>query len=360
MRALVGLCLGSLVPTDQAVLMEFIPRKHRGTFMGLMNIFFSAGAIFVCLLAWATLENIEPSKAWRYFVGISGAPGVLVFLSRIMIPESPRFLMVNGQMDQAFRILKDVARYNRTFVPNGTLVNYNADPSGRKFSTIEQITKLFSPQLARTTILLIIIWFGLSYGNYGFGFLIPTEMLKKRSGDADSAINKYLNVYSKTLIVISVGVFGFVIVSLIMDKIGRRFLMCVSLLVGGVLVACLAISTNSIFVLVLSTIINLISTIPWAVIYTYTPEVYPTVIRATGVGLCSAFARLAGTVTPLIGTMMYDADRIYPFVSFGVVLVIAGFCAALLPIETLGRVLQDEVEKKDDEVIENPRQENVE
>jgi putative MFS transporter len=80
--------------------------------MGLMNIFWSAGAIYVCVLAWAILPNLDPNYGWKYFVGLSAAPGVLIFLSRLYVPESPRFFMVTNQMDKAFEIVREVARFN--------------------------------------------------------------------------------------------------------------------------------------------------------------------------------------------------------------------------------------------------------
>jgi MFS family permease len=82
---------------------------------------------------------------------------------------------------------------------------------------------------------------------------------------------------------------------------------------------------------------------PWGVIYAYTPEVYPTTLRTTGVGLCAFFTRLAGTITPLFGTTLLSYGFMYPFISYGIALLIAGICSLLLPIETLNRELQDEV-----------------
>ena len=66
-------------------------------------------------------------------------------------------------------------------------------------------------------------------------------------------------------------------------------------------------------------------------------------MRTTGVGLCAFFTRLAGTLTPLFGTTLLQYGFMYPFMTYGAALLIAGVCSALLPIETLNRELQDEV-----------------
>jgi putative MFS transporter len=202
-----------------------------------------------------------------------------------------------------------------------------------------QVLQLFSPSLRRTTILLLIMWFGLSYGSWGFAFLIPIEF----QGESGNAFRSS-SVYTQSLIVIGVGIFGFSLVSIVMDRVGRRPLLTVTFLIAGVLTSCIAINSNRTFVLVIATCVNFVSCFPWAVMYTYTPEVFPTVIRATGMGVCSAFTRLAGTITPIVGEVLLRENRVYPFLTFGIALCISGICAALLPIETLGRVLEDGVQ----------------
>ena len=86
---------------------------------------------------------------------------------------------------------------------------------------------------------------------------------------------------------------------------------------------------------------NFFLQIPWSVIYTYTPEVYPTAIRATGMGSCSAFTRIGGTITPIAGTTMLAKAFYVPFLTFGLALIVAGICAIFLPYETLGSKLKD-------------------
>jgi putative MFS transporter len=212
---------------------------------------------------------------------------------------------------------------------------------------VHQVLQLFSPSLRRTTILLLIIWFGLSYGSWGFAFILPLEFAGGNTFRSSS-------VYTQTLLVISVGIVGFSVVSVIMDKIGRRPLLAVTFITAGLLTCSIAISSNQTLVLIVATIVNFVSCFPWAVLYTYTPEVFPTVVRATGMGVCSAFTRLAGTITPLVGEVLLRENRVYPFLTFGIALCISGICSAFLPIETLGRVLQDGVDDKDSMFQQQP------
>jgi hypothetical protein len=78
------------------------------------------------------------------------------------------------------------------------------------------------------------------------------------------------------------------------------------------------------------------------VVYTYTPEVYPTQFRATGMGAASVWTRIAGTITPIAGNVMLErVGFMLPFVTFGISFTIAGFLSFFLPVETLGRPLDD-------------------
>ncbi|NXV27494.1 S22AD protein, partial [Rissa tridactyla] len=73
--------------------------------------------------------------------------------------------------------------------------------------------------------------------------------------------------------------------------------------------------------------------------YVYSAELFPTVIRQTGVGLCSMLARVAGIMAPLIG-LLTQYHRAIPMAIFGSVPMVGGLFCFLLP-ETCGVDLAD-------------------
>jgi len=127
---------------------------------------------------------------------------------------------------------------------------------------------------------------------------------------------------------------------------GRKVLMGIFFIITGILTVLTGIWDNAIYILVMSSIVNIGSAAPWAIIYMYTPEVYPTMLRTTGMGACAMFTRIAGTLTPMFGTTLLSLGFFWPFLSYGIALCIAGILAFLLPIETRGRELQDEITKE--------------
>ena len=58
-------------------------------------------------------------------------------------------------------------------------------------------------------------------------------------------------------------------------------------------------------------------------------------------GTCSVFTRLAGTITPMFGSLLLETGYFIPFLTYGVALVIAGVCSLCLRTETLNSSLQD-------------------
>ncbi|NXJ82731.1 S22AD protein, partial [Trogon melanurus] len=90
---------------------------------------------------------------------------------------------------------------------------------------------------------------------------------------------------------------------------------------------------------VLAVIGKFTSTAAFSTSYVYAAELFPTVIRQTGVGLCSTMARVAGVIAPLM-LLLNQYHRAIPMAIFGSVPVVVGVLCLLLP-ETRGADLAD-------------------
>ena len=76
--------------------------------------------------------------------------------------------------------------------------------------------------------------------------------------------------------------------------------------------------------------------IMWGVIYAYSPEVFSSSCRGTGVGLASGLSRIFGSIAPLVtGVLLGMGMNVPLYVSAGSI-GLAGVCMVLLPIETRG------------------------
>ncbi|MFN3346446.1 MAG: MFS transporter, partial [Candidatus Bipolaricaulaceae bacterium] len=114
MRALIGFGMGGALPADYALFAEFLPVDRRGRNLVLMEGFWAVGALAAAGAAWAVI----PKFGWRPFFALAALPGILAYYVLRHVPESPRFLVVRGQAEQAWEVLARIAHSNGRSFPN--------------------------------------------------------------------------------------------------------------------------------------------------------------------------------------------------------------------------------------------------
>jgi MFS family permease len=118
LRATVGFGVGGLtVPFD--LLAEFLPSKERGQFLLLIEVFWTMGSLFVAGMAWAMLDR----TSWRVLAYITAIPVIIsCAISLLFLPESPRWLMEQGRLEEAEQVINEAAKVNGTEVEPFKLV----------------------------------------------------------------------------------------------------------------------------------------------------------------------------------------------------------------------------------------------
>jgi MFS family permease len=208
----------------------------------------------------------------------------------------------------------------------------------------EVLADFFGPLYLRRTLVVWVIWFAAYFVNYGLSIWLPTVYRTVFQLPLDVALR-----YG--LITQVVGLLGTLICALTIDHVGRRLWFAVSFAAATLALAALAMSPapTAQQVLVSMTIAYFfVSTINIGV-YLYTPELYPTRVRALGVGTATAWLRLASIIGPIVVGQMIGA-RLTPaqipdlpkvFLAFAAVAAIAALITALFAVETKGRVLEE-------------------
>jgi MFS family permease len=208
----------------------------------------------------------------------------------------------------------------------------------------EVLADFFGPLYLRRTLVVWVIWFAAYFVNYGLSIWLPTVYRTVFQLPLDVSLR-----YG--LITQVVGLLGTLICALTIDHVGRRLWFAVSFAAATLALAALAMSPapTAQQVLVSMTIAYFfVSTINIGV-YLYTPELYPTRVRALGVGTATAWLRLASIIGPIVVGQMIGA-RLTPaqipdlpkvFLAFAAVAAIAALITALFAVETKGRVLEE-------------------
>jgi MFS family permease len=85
----------------------------------------------------------------------------------------------------------------------------------------------------------------------------------------------------------------------------------------------------------------------FSVIYIYTPEMYPTVIRSIALGACGSVSRIGGMATPFISNMLESIDSRIPMIIYSLVCILSAILVLFLPIETNGKKMSETIEEKE-------------
>ncbi|GJZ02139.1 organic cation/carnitine transporter 7 isoform X1 [Tanacetum coccineum] len=201
LRCLVGIGLGG-GPVLSSWFLEFIPAPSRGTWMVVFSAFWTVGTIFEASVAWFVM----PTLGWRWLLGFSSLPSLLLLIFYRVVPESPRYLCLKGRTTEALTILEKVAKTNGQTLPPGILVSDHEIELSEKSTESEDAhllpqTKfidekpqiidhskkdvstlglLFSPELVKPTLLLWVVFFGNAFSYYGL-VLLTTELHNGRN-----------------------------------------------------------------------------------------------------------------------------------------------------------------------------------
>ncbi|XP_077143822.1 solute carrier family 22 member 6-B-like isoform X2 [Ranitomeya variabilis] len=287
---------------------------------------------------WDLVCNQRRMRQLAQSIYMSGVlVGSIVFggLSDKWIPESSRWLILGGKYEQAIKDLKKVARINRRMEDGEKLsvetIKYDMQREinaacGSKYSVLDLIK---TPVVRRISFCICCTWFSTSFAYYGLA------MDLQKFG---------LSIYIVQIIFGTVDIPAKFFSYFVMTYIGRRVLQAGSLILAGIAIlvnifvpeefqtvrtsmavfgkGCLAASFNC--------------------VYLYTGELYPTVIRQSGMGLGTMVARLGGIVAPLI-QMTADYYIHLPLIIYSLCPILSGITACFLP-ETLGVPLPETIQ----------------
>uniref|UniRef100_A0A0D9X0J7 Major facilitator superfamily (MFS) profile domain-containing protein n=1 Tax=Leersia perrieri TaxID=77586 RepID=A0A0D9X0J7_9ORYZ len=362
LRCVVGLGLGA-GHVLSTWFIEFVPAAMRGTWMVVFHCSWTVGTILEALLAWAVM----PVLGWRWLLALSSVPCFVLLIFFPLTPESPRYLCSIGKTVDATLILEKVARMNNSSLPPGILtygskkrVNRRLDNSETALLITEDgksgidedtnskpsgiIREFWSYDLKRSTVLLLFVYLANYFVYYGV-ILLTSELSNSQSSCASVRTHfmqpKDPNLY-KDVLVTSLGEFpGLVFAGLMVDRIGRKVSLGIMLLMSCAFLAPLAVhlGQGSVTTLLFCTRTCIMGS--FAVLYVYTPEIYPTSSRNTGVGITSSFGRIGSIVSPLVTVgLLENCHQKEAVFLMNLMLFLAAVACALIPLETKGRQIQ--------------------
>jgi MFS transporter, putative metabolite:H+ symporter len=323
-RALAGLGLGGELPVAATLVAELSPRARRGRMIVLLESFWAYGTI----LAGVVAITVLPSYGWRWAFAVGALPALYVAYLRRALPESPRYLAERGRAPEADAIVRRVERAG-----GGALLAL-APAVAPARSGRTRLAELWSPRYARRTAMLWILWFGVVLTYYGIFLWIPTLLVARGLAEIRSNEFFFLSTFAQ--------VPGYFSAAWLVERWGRKPTL-VAYLLGTAIAAFLfgnaGAGTDAFVWAALLSFFNLGA---WGVVYSYTPELYPTAVRATGAGVAAAVGRVGGIIGPYLTPVLVPLiAQSGTFGLFMALLVITAVAVALLGEETRGRSLEE-------------------
>ncbi len=334
LRFVQGLAIGGEVPVAATFIAEITRAHQRGRFVLLYELVFPAGLTVGALIAsW-----VVPALGWRWMYGLSALPGLLCVLVQLKVPESPRWLSSRGRHAEADAVMTRIeAEVERVTgrplpVPEAACV---PEPAAHTGAT--GLRALMQGRYRKRTLVVGLLWFTGYFVNYGISSWLPTIYQAHYRLDLSTSL-RYSTVTA------CAGLVGCLVVALVVDRAGRRRTLACTLGVCAALLLTLAAlgASTSVEVLLWTSLAAVCFSGANICLYLYTPELFPTRMRALGSSVGGALNRLGVILGPLLVGAVYAGGHLsIVFVMLAGVSLVGMLAAALGAEETSGRRLED-------------------
>lgn len=295
-RVLAGVGVGAESVIIAPYLSEFIPPKKRGWFIGALAGFFSFGFVGAALIGRFIVPSFD--EGWRWAQVMTALPIVMLLWWRRSLPESPRFLLNRGRVREAEQVIatleKKVERSTGRPLPAPAFYSEANEVETRSapLGFFQSVGMMFSTSMRKQTIVIWLIWFVVTFCYYGFFAWIPSLLIAKGFTVTKS--------FEFSIIIYIAQIPGYFSAALLSDRLDRKHTIALYLVGGAISAWFLSQSGSQVSIITSAAVLSFFLNGAYAGLYAYTPESFPTAIRATGCGFASAFGRIGSIMAPTI------------------------------------------------------------
>jgi putative MFS transporter len=298
LRLIAGIGLGGELPVASTLVSESMPTAERGRAVVLLESFWAGGWIVSALIA----NFVIPEYGWRIAFAIGAVPAFYALYLRRAIQDPPRY-------------------------KNNTKI--------KKITFREKVATVWSAPHRRTTLMLWILWFTVIFSYYGMFLWLPSVVMAKGFTLVKS--------FQYMLIMTIAQLPGYFTAAYFIERFGRKFVLVVYLTLTAVSAIAFGLATTEATILTAGICLSFFNLGAWGGLYAYSPELYPTSVRSTGVGLATSVGRIGGVLAPLMVGMLVQREVAISliFTIFFVTILIGAAAVLFLGRETKGLELAE-------------------
>ncbi|QDY82331.1 MFS transporter [Paenibacillus polymyxa] len=289
LRFIAGAGLGGELPVASTLVSESVPVKERGRAVVLLESFWAAGWILSALIAYFVI----PKYGWQLAFILGAVPALYALYLRRAIEDSPRYKQQSVKLPLRARL-----------------------------------AAIWSGPHRKSTLMLWILWFTVVFSYYGMFLWLPSIMFMKGF--------ELVKSFEYVLIMTLAQLPGYFTAAYLIEKLGRKFVLIIYLLLTAVSAIWFGSSETAGMLLAAGICLSFFNLGAWGAMYAYTPELYPTAARSTGVGMAAAFGRIGGVIGPFVVGILVGQGITLPsiFAIFFIAILIGAAAVWLLGTET--------------------------
>ncbi|MGW0999598.1 MFS transporter [Streptomyces sp. NPDC002523] len=335
-RFIVGFGLGGEIAIAVTMMSEFFAARHRGTAVGIINV--TAGGLGNMLApAFGVLvfTMFSGPDRWRWLFGLLAVPALLVLFYRRFVPETPRYLLSRGKVDEANLVLNRLAsgKLRGEFGEPKQFITA-VDSGERIVPERNRLRDVFAGVLRRRTLSLGVA-VCMSYGaQISILSLMPTILVAQGHSITKSLVF--------TLVMQSGSLVGALVASTAARYVRRKVVLTVAAALGCAAAFSFGfLATDVALILILGAAVNCCIITLNTTIWIFAPEQFPTRVRAFGTSIILALGSLAGGLTPLLAGAAFDSYGMAGMFTLLGTLFVGLAIAVQIPPETFGKSMEE-------------------
>ncbi|QDX40657.1 MFS transporter [Salarchaeum sp. JOR-1] len=354
LRFLTGVGLGGALAVDTSYLSEHLPTNRRGRYLVYLDAFWPLGYGLAVGLAWFFLAFLPSGgtvsvpvfgavEGWRLLFAASAVPGLLVFVIRTQLSETPYYLARTGDVEAANDRLRAIAEENGEdvrLIDADDVTPMDSPGFGR----------LFEADIRLQTVMISAAWFAINFGYYGVFIWLPQTFGASGTVPALSVAGlTFSGIYVYFLLIALVQFPGYASAAYLVEKVGRKLTLGTYLLASGAFTFVFAsampgagfgLGLSGFWPFFLALLASSFFTLgAWGAIYAYTPELFPTEARATGNGFAGGVGKIAAVIGPILAGALVDVGYLVALTPLAVAFALGGLVVLLFGRETKGEPL---------------------
>ncbi|QHE94237.1 MFS transporter [Pandoraea fibrosis] len=304
-RFIVGFGLGGEISIAVTMLAEFCSSRFRGVAVGAINVAGGGlGNMLAPAFGLAVFAFFPGPDSWRWLFGCLVLPAFFVLLYRRFIPETPRFLLSKGRVEDANRVLNILASGKLGKAPKGEgrrdAKRYLSEaPEGAHRADKVRLREVFVGPLARRTAA-VGVAVCMTYGaQISVLTLMPTILMAQGYTLSKSFVFTIVMQSGSLLGAITASYFGF--------RFPRKRVLTLGAIAACAIGLCFGfLSKSQPLILAFGAAFQFCVLLLNTSIWIYAPELYPTRVRAFGTAFILALGTLAGAAMPLVAGRVFD------------------------------------------------------